>query len=879
MLVRLARSASVRGRARQSLGPSFDRLGWMAPLSWASLIFGLAIMVSTAGVALPVYPTLTNDQDAGGAEATLLWRVDGHDEEEPDETDAAPDAHSSLRNINRYNELVRQTDWASALEVIRKEIRNPGITLPSYRTAMYVLGIAALGKFAEKNDVDPRTLDAEAIKYFRGGRRLNESDAKRRAELDEIMALYYSKTSRPGLAVSYSRRAFEYWKSVNNRYMVFKSHQDLAAQYSDAGQNELRDFYRRTAWELAQEYFDFDQPPADITEWIGYDDFLESLVGVTARDSDRKFLEKIWSIRKRMTHKYFKTPSFTYRNMARYFALSGHIERARELFAEAKSLWEEEREEFEDTLIEKKTEVFFTCDNGLIELEARAFGSATEAFAECIRLRAEIKSSPHQGLYQAYARALEGAGRLAPAIENYTRSIDLIENVRASYSVSERAMFFNNSLLRRPYWGLIRAMAKRAAASGGETDFFAAVRATERIRARQFGDLLDQDSLEELSAARLGAFASAMDPDTVVLDYVLTDSTIVILAFKKDDRKAVVIPYDRGDFNDRLANIAGMLADPGSAVPKINEELLKISETLLGPVRSLLAGGRRVIALQDGMMNIVPLGLLSAEAGRYRPLIEDMTIRVVPSLRFIIGRAARPAPAPTSGLFAVADPVFKKSITIAGLSGEELRAVTRGDAYLKYFQPLPGTRAEVEAITRAFKGGPVRTLLGVKATESAVKAADLSGYRYLHFATHGIIGGDIPGLDEPTLVLGEETAEDGLLKASEAAKLSLNADMTVLSACKTGSGRLVVGEGVLGIGRAFLVAGSRSVVVSLWSVADRETAALMVGLYRHLLAGAPVDEALRLAALDLRKVAPHPVFWAAFIVIGGSSPSAARKAP
>ncbi len=879
MLVRLARSASVRGRARQSLGPSFDRLGWIARLSWASLIFGLAIMGPTVGVALAVYPTLTNDQDAGVAEAALLWRVDVHDEEEPDETDAAPDAQSSLRNIKRYNELVRRQDWASALEVTRKEIRNPGITLASYRTDIYVLGISALGNFAQFNDLDPRTLDDEAIKYFQEARRLNESDAERRAQLDEIMALYYTKTIRPGMAISYTRRAFEHWKSVNNRYMVFKSHQDLAAIYSDAGQIELRDFYRRTAWDLAEQYFDFDQPPADATEWLGYNDFLKLLLNDTANDSDREFLEKIWSIRKRMTHKYFKMPSQTYGNMALYFAFSGHIERARELFAEAKSLWEEEREEFEDTLMEKKSEVDFACENAQIELAARAFGSATEAFAECIRLGAEINVSPDQARSQAYAWALEGAGRLAPAIENYSKSIDLLENTRASYSVSERAMIFNNSVLRRPYWGLIRGMAKRAAASGGEADFFAAVRATERIRARQFGDLLDQVSLEELSAARLGAFASAMDPDTVVLDYVLTDSMIVILAFKKDDRKAVIIPYDRSDFNDRLANIAGMLADPGTAVPKINEELLNISETLLGPVRSLLAGERRVIALQDGMMNIVPLGLLSAEAGRYRPLMEDMTIRVVPSLRFIIGRAARLAPAPTSGLFAVADPVFKKSVSIEGLSEEELRAVTRGNAYLRYFQPMPGTRAEVEAVARAFQGGPVRTLLGVKATESAVKAADLSGYRYLHFATHGIIGGDIPGLDEPTLVLGEETAEDGLLKASEAAKLSLNADMTVLSACKTGSGRLVVGEGVLGLGRAFLIAGSRSVVVSLWSVADRETAALMVGLYRHHLAGASADEALRLAALDLRKTTPHPFFWAAFIVIGDSRTPAARKAP
>ena len=72
MLVRLARSVSVRGRARQSLGPSFDRLGWMAPLSWASLIFGLAMTGPTAGVALAAFPTPTNNQDAGVAESTLL---------------------------------------------------------------------------------------------------------------------------------------------------------------------------------------------------------------------------------------------------------------------------------------------------------------------------------------------------------------------------------------------------------------------------------------------------------------------------------------------------------------------------------------------------------------------------------------------------------------------------------------------------------------------------------------------------------------------------------------------------------------------------------------------------------------------------------------
>ena len=107
------------------------------------------------------------------------------------------------------------------------------------------------------------------------------------------------------------------------------------------------------------------------------------------------------------------------------------------------------------------------------------------------------------------------------------------------------------------------------------------------------------------------------------------------------------------------------------------------------------------------------------------------------------------------------------------------------------------------------------------------------------------------------------------MKAGEASELRLNADLTVLSACDTGSGRYVTGEGVLGMGRAFLVAGSRSVLVSLWPVETFATEEFMVEFYRQIRSGVSKSSARRAAALTIRAKRPHPGFWAPFILVGG----------
>ena len=164
--------------------------------------------------------------------------------------------------------------------------------------------------------------------------------------------------------------------------------------------------------------------------------------------------------------------------------------------------------------------------------------------------------------------------------------------------------------------------------------------------------------------------------------------------------------------------------------------------------------------------------------------------------------------------------------------------------------------------------------LGRAANERDVKALDLGAYRYLHFATHGVLAGDVPYLNQPALVLSQTAdlgGEDGFLTMSEVLKLPLRADMVVLSACQTALGREVTGEGVVGLTRAFLYAGSRAAVVSLWPVDDASTAVFMARFYEHVRGGLTPARALARAKLDLRADPrhAHPFHWAPFVFFGG----------
>ncbi len=149
----------------------------------------------------------------------------------------------------------------------------------------------------------------------------------------------------------------------------------------------------------------------------------------------------------------------------------------------------------------------------------------------------------------------------------------------------------------------------------------------------------------------------------------------------------------------------------------------------------------------------------------------------------------------------------------------------------------------------------------------------IADFKIIHLAVHGV--SDTTEPDRAALVLAPGNgSEDGVWQSREITRFRLNADVVVLSACETGSGRLQGQEGVMNLARAFLIAGSRSVVASLWAVDDRSTATLMESFYQHLKTGITVNEALRQAQLDFIKDygdKAKPNMWAGFEVIGNGT--------
>ncbi|MBV8167174.1 MAG: CHAT domain-containing protein [Alphaproteobacteria bacterium] len=199
--------------------------------------------------------------------------------------------------------------------------------------------------------------------------------------------------------------------------------------------------------------------------------------------------------------------------------------------------------------------------------------------------------------------------------------------------------------------------------------------------------------------------------------------------------------------------------------------------------------------------------------------------------------------------------------------------------------PLPETAGELRAVANALGASEQDLYLGGRASEPILRSGALDQYRVVHFATHGLMSGDLSGLAEPALVLTPPPAasadNDGLLTASEVATLRLNADWVVLSACNTAAGDGTPDAGGLsGLAKAFFYAGARSLLVSHWSVPSSATVKLVTGAFASLSADPAIGPAEALRQSQLAMMAPanppefaHPLAWAPFVLAGeGAAP-------
>jgi tetratricopeptide (TPR) repeat protein len=349
----------------------------------------------------------------------------------------------------------------------------------------------------------------------------------------------------------------------------------------------------------------------------------------------------------------------------------------------------------------------------------------------------------------------------------------------------------------------------------------------------------------------------------------------------------------------KLAAQRGKLFDLGLA-----HDLYK---TLLGPITNLIDDKRHLLIVPSGILTGLPFHLLVAEPPKgsepndsqlqsYREaiwLIRRYAVTVLPSVSSL--RALRvlakggQAPKPLIGF---GDPVFGPRPAPEQADHAPAQTAMRSGtrAYASYWRgtradlkalrtgltPLPETAAELIAVVRKV-GGDLK--LGAAATETTIKSMDLSQYRIVYFATHGLVSGEIAGLAEPALVLTlpKEPTEldDGLLTASEVAQLKLNADWVVLSACNTAAGNKPGAEALSGLARAFFYAGARALLVSHWQVDSDAAVRLTTSTFEELQKDPTIGraEALRRAMLAMIDDASspwnaYPDYWGGFSIVG-----------
>jgi CHAT domain-containing protein len=274
-------------------------------------------------------------------------------------------------------------------------------------------------------------------------------------------------------------------------------------------------------------------------------------------------------------------------------------------------------------------------------------------------------------------------------------------------------------------------------------------------------------------------------------------------------------------------------------------------------VRVLSPRIQRLLIVPDDVLHRIPFDALRLADGRYA--IERFTIATVPSAAVAAALWDRPAHAGPVRMLAFGDPRFgSESISS---EGEATRAAfLRGGGLTR----LTASGGEARAVARFAAVSEVR--LGARATEQFLKTAPLRDVQVLHFATHALV--DDQNLTSTALALAPGGGEDGFLSPADIAVLPLDAELVVLSACRTAGGVLIGGEGVHGLASAFLGAGARAVAATMWQIDDHRAARIAGEYYRALASGMSLGDALRAAKLARMRAGAPPSEWAAWTLVG-----------
>jgi CHAT domain-containing protein len=451
--------------------------------------------------------------------------------------------------------------------------------------------------------------------------------------------------------------------------------------------------------------------------------------------------------------------------------------------------------------------------------------------------------------------------------------------------------------------------------------------AREKVKAnigKQFPDYAD---LIDPKAPSVREIRDSLQPDEVMLSYFFGRDASFVWAIPKNGPTAfATISVTSGDIDSAVHQLRAALepnAETLGEIPPFDIELAHgLYLKLLAPVLDAWKPARSLVVVTNGALGSLPLSLLPTAPvqltltnelfGEYRTvpwLARSHAVTTVPSAAaFKTLRGLPPGSSEREKLIAFGDPIFgvvgakeatsewtvqaavvTRSMPLRRRAKPQTQGVDSAD--LAQLPQLPDTAAELRAMALALEADTAKVLfLGKEANEQRVKGTDLSKYKIIAFATHGLVPGDLNGLVQPALALSAPKIAgvegDGLLTMEEILTLKLDADWVVLSACNTGAAAGAGAEAASGLGRAFFYAGTRAILVTNWSVHSASARELVSELFRRQSSDRHLSksEALRQAMVALMNGEgfkdedgstlfsyAHPLFWGPYTMIGDGS--------
>ncbi|HJP95591.1 MAG TPA: CHAT domain-containing protein [Pyrinomonadaceae bacterium] len=701
-----------------------------------------------------------------------------------------------------------------------------------------------------------------------GNNRTNESNT-----LSNI-GLAYSRSLKYQEALDYYAQARTMQQKIGNQAQEAQTLDFLGITYSNMGQPEKALEYHQQALQIQRATKNVRREAVSLNN-LGH---VYGLLGQSEKALD--CFAQALSIFRNIND--LNTAAVVLEDRARVEQRIGHLGEARKDIEESLSLIETVR-----------------VRSGSQELRTSYLASREKAYELYVDLLMQLHAKEPSARHDAEALQASERGRARSLMEMLNEShVDILQGVSIDLVKKEREI---RQSLNAKAQRQIQLIAQKSNQQEIDTlnkeisaldDEYQQVQAAIRKNSPQYAALTQPQPLG------LKEIQQQLDPNSLLLEYSLGDERSYLWVVGPNSLKIYELPKReqieetaRQVYESLTArSVLKSLESPAQRKTRIEQEDAQFQQAANELSRMILApaaaefGNKRLVVVADGALQYVPFAALSI-AGR-RPMIFDHEVVSLPSASSLaVQRQNLQNRAPAPGAVAViADPVFstndqrlKAPAPVTEVSEQSAARIIEhlaSDAKGQLSIPrLPFTRVEANRILAVAPAGSSLEAVDFRANRTIATSGELSKYRYIHFATHGYLDTTQAGLSAIVLSLVDEQGkpQDGFLRTHDIYNLKLPAELVVLSACETGLGKDVKGEGLEGLMRGFMYAGARRVIVSLWNVNDKATAELMQRLYTEMLRRNKTPAAaLRAAQIEMLRTAQwqSPYYWAAFVMQG-----------